>query len=57
MELVGPDKRATINGVSNVLWPVGVCVLAFLAYMTNANWIFLGLVGNVPMILGFAYYL
>ena len=56
VEQVGPDYRGLINGAVNCIWTVGLCILAFIAWLLKGHWIHLALMGNIPVFLYYGYY-
>ncbi|GIY00441.1 organic cation transporter 1 [Caerostris darwini] len=55
LEIVAPELRTRMNGIVNISWTVGLCVLPLLAYFSR-SWVTLGLVASSVTIIFLFYY-
>ncbi|GIY29074.1 organic cation transporter 1 [Caerostris darwini] len=55
LEIIAPELRARTNGIVNISWTVGLCILPLLAYFSR-SWVTLGLVTSSVTIIFLFYY-
>ncbi|CAG0899770.1 unnamed protein product [Cyprideis torosa] len=51
LEQVSPEKRARIGALINIWWVFGVLSLTFCAWLVRGNWVYLALIGSLPLTL------
>ncbi|GIY42631.1 solute carrier family 22 member 3, partial [Caerostris darwini] len=55
LEIVSPEMRARMNGIVNISWTLGLCILPLLAYFSR-SWVTLGLATSSVTIIFLLYY-
>ncbi|GFV66430.1 organic cation transporter 1 [Trichonephila clavipes] len=55
LEIVAPEMRTRMNGIVNLAWTVGVCILPVLAYYSK-TWVTLGLLTSSVTVVFLFYY-
>ncbi|CAL1269581.1 unnamed protein product, partial [Larinioides sclopetarius] len=55
LEIVAPEVRTRMNGIVNISWTIGLCILPLLAYFSR-SWVTLGLLTSSVTLIFFLYY-